>query len=110
MNTMTTLTPATHAGMPRTRVEGARQDDQILIRLRKATGQLSGVTGMVENGRYCIDVLDQLSAVTAAIDAVAVLVLSDHINSCVRAAIESGDADEKVSELVTGVRRYVRSR
>lgn len=107
---MNTMTPATQAATPRTRVQGPRQDDQIVTRLRKATGQLSGVTGMVENGRYCIDVLDQLCAVTAAIDAVAVLVLSDHINSCVRAAIESGDADEKVAELVTGVRRYVRSR
>jgi DNA-binding FrmR family transcriptional regulator len=65
---------------------------------------------MVDNGRYCIDVVDQLSAVTAPIDAVAVLVLSDHINSCVREAIESGDATDKVSELITGVRRYVRSR
>lgn len=66
---------------------------------------------MVENGRYLVDVLDQLCAITAAIDAVAVLVLSDHINSGVRAAIESGDADAKVTELMTGVRRYdVRSR
>jgi DNA-binding FrmR family transcriptional regulator len=94
----------------RARGPGPRQDEQIATRLRKATGQLAGVTGMVENGRYCIDVLDQLSAVTAAIDAVAVLVLSDHINSCVREAIESGDAQDKVSELVAGVRRYVRSR
>ncbi len=104
---MTTMIPL---ALPRTRVEGSRQDEQIVSRLRKATGQLSGVTSMVEHGRYCTDVLDQLSAVTAAIDAVAVLVLSDHINSCVRAAIESGDADEKVTELMTGVRRYVRTR
>lgn len=81
-----------------------------MSRLRKATGQLSGVTGMVEDGRYCIDVLDQLSAVTAAVDAVALLVLSDHINACVRQSIEYGDTDEKVAELVGAVRRYVRSR
>jgi DNA-binding FrmR family transcriptional regulator len=94
----------------RTRSPGPRQDEQIVTRLRKATGQLSGVTRMVERERYCIDVLDQLSAVTAAIDAIALLVLSDHINACVRAAIESGDTDEKVAELVGAVRRYVRSR
>jgi DNA-binding FrmR family transcriptional regulator len=99
-----TMTPT------RQREAGRQQEAEVLSRLRKATGQLAGVTSMYEDGRYCIDVLDQLSAVTAAIDAVAVLVLSDHINSCVRAAIESGDADEKVIELVTGVRRYVRSR
>jgi len=92
-----------------TRSPGPRQDREILSRLRKATGQLSGVTGMVEDGRYCIDVLDQLTAVTAAVDAIALLVLSDHINACVRAAIESGDSDEKVTELVAGIRRYVRS-
>lgn len=105
---MTATTPTVAA--QRTRSPGPRQDEQILTRLRKATGQLSGVTGMVERGRYCIDVLDQLSAVTAAIDAIAVLVLSDHINACVREAIDSGDTDEKVAELVTAVRRYVRSR
>jgi len=55
-------------------------------------------------------VLDQLAAVNAAVDAVALLVLSDHINACVRAAIESGDTDEKVAELDATVRRYVRSR
>jgi DNA-binding FrmR family transcriptional regulator len=92
------------------RANGPRQDAEIISRLRKATGQLAGVTRMVEDGRYCIDVLDQLSAVSAAVDAVALLVLSDHINACVRTAIESGDTDEKVTELVGAVRRYVRSR
>jgi DNA-binding FrmR family transcriptional regulator len=93
----------------RTRSPGPRQDQQILTRLRKVTGQMSGVTTMVDNGRYCIDVLDQLSAVTAAIDAIAMLVLTDHINACVRHAIEFGDTDEKVTELTTAIRRYVRS-
>jgi DNA-binding FrmR family transcriptional regulator len=93
----------------RTRSPGPRLDQHILTRLRKVTGQMSGVTTMVDNGRYCIDVLDQLSAVTAAIDAIAMLVLTDHINACVRLAIESGDTDEKVTELTTAIRRYVRS-
>jgi CsoR family transcriptional regulator, copper-sensing transcriptional repressor len=92
------------------RSPGPRQDAEVVARLRRATGQLAGVTGMVENGRYCIDVLDQLAAVSAAVDAVALLVLSDHINACVRAAIESGETDEKVAELDAAVRRYVRSR
>lgn len=92
------------------RSAGPRRDAEIVARLRKATGQLSGVAGMVENGRYCIDVLDQLAAVNAAVDAVALLVLSDHINACVREAIESGATDAKVAELDAAVRRYVRSR
>lgn len=65
---------------------------------------------MVEDGRYCIDVLDQLSAVNAAIDAIALLALSDHINACVRQAINDGATEEKVGELVAAIRRYVRSR
>jgi DNA-binding FrmR family transcriptional regulator len=100
------------ATLPRTRQRGAsrRQEVEVLSRLRKAHGQLAGVTSMYDDGRYCIDVLDQLSAVTAAVDAVAVLILTDHINACVRAAIATGDTEEQVAEFVTAVRRYVRSR
>lgn len=95
---------------PRRREPGPRQEDQILSRLRKAAGQLSGVAGMYEDGRYCIDILDQLAAVKAALDAVALLVLTDHINTCVRSAIAAGDPDEMAAELAAGIRRYVRTR
>ena len=105
---MTTLTALSDAEQKR-RAPGARQEPQITSRLRKATGQLAGITGMYEDGRYCIDILDQLAAVSAAVDAVALLVLTDHINACVRAAIEDGDADEKIAELINAVRRYVRT-
>ena len=100
------------ATLPTTRQRRAsrRQEAEVLSRLRKATGQLAGVTSMYDDGRYCIEVLDQLSAVTAAVDAVAVLILTDHINACVRAAIDTGDTEETVAELVTAIRRYVRSR
>ena len=85
-------------------------DREIESRLRKVGGQLGGVRAMYEDGRYCLDVLDQLAAVSAATDAVALLILEDHIRACVRDAIDSGDADEKVDELVAAVRRYVRGR
>ena len=94
----------------RRRAAATRQEPEVVSRLRKASGQLAGVATMYEDGRYCIDVLDQLSAVSAAVDAVALLVLQGHVESCVRAAIDSGDADDKVVELVVAVRRYVRSR
>ena len=94
----------------RQRVASRRQEAEVLSRLRKATGQLVGVTSMYDEGRHCIDVLDQLSAVTAAVDAVAVLILTDHINACVRAAMDTGDTEEHVAELITAVRRYVRNR
>ena len=93
----------------RRRAAPAPRAPEVVGRLRKASGQLAGVATMVEDDRYCIDVLDQLSAVSAAIDAVALLVLQGHVESCVRDAIHDGDADEKVAELVTAIRRYVRS-
>ena len=83
--------------------------EQIQARLRKATGQLNGVAAMHAQGRYCVDVLDQLAAVNAAVDAVALLVLSEHIDGCVRGAVEAGDPDVKVDELLAAVRRYIRS-
>ena len=81
----------------------------IQARLRKAAGQLNGVAVMHGQGRDCVDVLDQLAAVTAAVDAVALLVLSEHIDGCVRDAVEAGDPDVRVGELLAAVRRYVRN-
>lgn len=104
MSTSTSLVP------PRARVTGERHDAEILGRLSKAKGQLAGISSMYEDGRYCIDILDQLAAARAAVDAVGLIVLQDHINSCVRDAVESADSDEKVAELVGAVRRYLRSR
>ncbi|HOZ57884.1 MAG TPA: metal-sensitive transcriptional regulator [Nakamurella multipartita] len=86
---------------------------EVANRLRKVGGQLNGVHSMYENGRYCLDVLDQLSAVTAATDAVALLILEDHIRGCLRVAIDRDDRDdrdEKVEEVVAVVSRYVRGR
>ena len=103
------MTAVATAAQPRQRSHaGARHEQEIASRLRRASGQLSGVLRMYEDGRYCIDVLDQLAAVTAACDAVGVLILEDHIRACVRGAIEAGAADEKVDELVASIRRYLR--
>ncbi len=94
---------------PRTRHPGQRHDAEILSRLNKAKGQLAGITSMHEDGRYCIDILDQLAAARAAIDAVGLILMQDHINACVRDAINHDDTDEKVTELVTAVRRFMHS-
>ena len=103
------MTAVASSALPRHRSQvGARHEQEIASRLRRVSGQLSGVLRMYEDGRYCIDVLDQLSAVTAACNAVGVLILEDHIRACVREAIEAGAADEKVDELVSSIRRYVR--
>lgn len=73
-------------------------------RLARIEGQVRGIAKMIESGRYCIDVLQQLSAVQSALAKVEDVVLSDHAATCVERAIESGDPAqqrEKFTELVT---------
>ncbi len=83
--------------------------DGILKRLRRIEGQVSGIRTMQEDGRYCIDVLDQISAARAGLEAVALLILEDHVNGCVREAIEEGKGEEKAVELLEAVGRFARS-
>jgi CsoR family transcriptional regulator, copper-sensing transcriptional repressor len=66
---------------------------------------------MYEDGRHCIDIfLNPLAAARTSIDAVGLILLHDHINACVRDAINRDDTGKKVTELVTAVRRFLRSR
>ena len=89
---------------------GYLQDkEKVLARLRRIEGQVRGVSKMVEEDRYCIDVLTQVSAVKAALEAVSLTLLEDHVEHCVADAISSGDATEKVRELSAAVERLVRS-
>lgn len=79
------------------------QKDAILKRLKRIEGQVRGLQKMVDEERYCIDILTQVSATTAALDGVALEVLEDHVRHCVR---EGGD--EKVDELMAALARFVR--
>ncbi|HLU42925.1 MAG TPA: metal-sensitive transcriptional regulator [Microthrixaceae bacterium] len=85
--------------------------DDLLKRLRRAEGQVRGVHRMVENDEYCIDILTQISAVTRALQGVALGLLEDHVHHCVADALASGssDAEEKVAEATDAIRRLVRS-
>ena len=83
--------------------------EQVQARLRRIEGQIRGVERMVDEDRYCIDVLTQVSAVKAALDAVALMLLSDHTAHCVVEAIQSGDGSEKVRELNEAVARLVKA-
>lgn len=79
------------------------KQDHIIKRLNKIEGQVRGVAGMIEDKRYCIDILHQVQAVKSALAKVEDLILSDHAASCVEEAIHSGDATqqrEKFSELI----------
>jgi len=93
-------------------VRGYTQDkDAYLKRLRRIEGQVRGLQRMVDDDVYCIDVLTQVSAVTRALQAVALGLLEDHLGHCVAQAIEQGgpEAEEKVREAAAAVSRLVRS-
>lgn len=81
--------------------------DQLLKRLKRVEGQVRGVQGMVDDDRYCIEVLTQIGAVQAALDKVALGLLDDHARHCVIGAEESKQAD-RTDELLSAVGRLMR--
>jgi DNA-binding FrmR family transcriptional regulator len=89
-------------------------DKEALIkRLHRIEGQVRGIERMVEEDRYCIDVLTQIAAVTTALESVAFKVLDDHVNHCVSGALASGDSElaaAKSKELLDAVHRFARTR
>lgn len=76
-------------------------------RLRKIEGQIRGLQRMVDEDKYCIDILTQLNSATAALKAVGMGLLNDHVRSCVKDSLEHGNGDEKVEELIGAVGRFV---
>jgi CsoR family transcriptional regulator, copper-sensing transcriptional repressor len=82
--------------------------DQLLTRLRRIEGQIRGIQGMVEEDRYCIDVLTQISAAQAALDKVALGLLDQHAHHCVIGAERPEDRGAKTDELMAAVGRLMR--
>jgi len=82
---------------------------QLLARLRRIEGQARGIAKMVEEDRYCIDVMQQIASLRAAAESVALVLLRDHLDGCVREAVRDGSGAEKIDEVVEAVRRYGRS-
>jgi DNA-binding FrmR family transcriptional regulator len=93
-------------------VRGYTQDkDAYLKRLRRIEGQVRGLQRMVDEDVYCIEVLTQVSAVTRALQAVALGLLEDHLGHCVTQAVEQGgpEAEQKIREAAEAISRLVRS-
>src|SRR5437764_5238716 len=88
-----------------------QRKDEYLTRLRRIEGQARGLQRMVEDERYCIDILTQVSAMTKALQAVSLGLLEEHLGSCVVEAARAGgrEADEKVREAAEAIARLVRS-
>ena len=97
-----------------TPVHGYTKDKDALInRLHRIEGQVRGVERMVEDDRYCIDILTQIAAVNTALESLAFQILDEHVRHCVAGALASGvaeDAQVKTEELLQAVKRFSRTR
>jgi DNA-binding FrmR family transcriptional regulator len=84
----------------------------LVKRLHRIEGQVRGIEKMVEDDRYCIDILTQIGAVSTAIESLALEILDDHVKHCVAGALASGDAadaEQKIDELLAAVRRFAKT-
>jgi CsoR family transcriptional regulator, copper-sensing transcriptional repressor len=89
------------------------EKDALVKRLHRIEGQVRGIERMVEDERYCIDILTQIAATTTALESLAFKILDEHVNHCVAGALESGDAEvaaEKSRELLEAVHRFSRTK
>ncbi|MDQ5821664.1 MAG: metal-sensitive transcriptional regulator [Actinomycetota bacterium] len=82
--------------------------DELLKRLARIEGQVRGIAGMVDDDRYCIDVLTQVTAVQKALDAVALQLVDDHVRHCI-ADSSGADRAARTDELMAAVGRLVKS-
>ena len=91
----------------------AENKDVLVKRLHRIEGQVRGIERMVEDDRYCIDILTQISAVNTALESLALKILDEHVRHCVAGALSSGDAEDahaKTEELLEAVQRFARTR
>lgn len=87
----------------------AGDKQEILVRLRRMEGQLKGIQKMIEEDKYCVDVLNQISSIIAASQKVANIIMKDHIQGCVRNALTNNDhSEEYVDELLSVVDKFSR--
>src|SRR5438270_1332160 len=91
----------------------AKDKEALVKRLHRIEGQVRGIERMVDDDRYCIDILTQISAVNTALESFAFQILDEHVKHCVAGALTSGDqkdAAEKTSELLEAVHRFAKTR
>ena len=86
----------------------AMRKEDLRARLRRIEGQVRGLQRMVDEDQYCIDILTQLNSATAALRAVGMGLLDDHVRHCVRESLEQGSGDDKVEELIAAVARFAK--
>ncbi len=83
-------------------------NDILLARLARVEGQIRGVSRMLKEGQYCIDVIDQITAARRALERVALLVMQRHLNSCVKDGMAAGRGEDLTKELVDSIDKFLR--
>jgi CsoR family transcriptional regulator, copper-sensing transcriptional repressor len=89
------------------------EKDLLVKRLHRIEGQVRGIERMLEENRYCIDILTQIAAVNTALESLAFRILDEHVRHCVAGALTSGDEEDaavKTEELLAAVQRFARTR
>ncbi|HLB44004.1 MAG TPA: metal-sensitive transcriptional regulator, partial [Candidatus Limnocylindrales bacterium] len=99
-----TLPAAHHSGNP-SRHSYTKDRAQMLRRLSRMEGQVRGIARMIEREEYCIDILQQTAALRAAVDALSLLLMEDHVAGCLATAVETGQAATYTEEVMEVVRR-----
>lgn len=83
--------------------------EKILARLRRIEGQTRGLQRMLEEDKYCIDILTQISSVQSALEQVSLLLMENHMRGCVTEAVQQGNGEEKIVEMMDVIKRYVKA-
>ena len=86
----------------------SKDKPSLLTRMRKIEGQSKGIQRMIEDDRYCIDIVQQLTALSAAIDTVSLLILESHIEGCVANAIREQHGEGHIKELIETIRKAIK--
>lgn len=86
-----------------------KDKDQLINRLKRIEGQVRGIQNMIEQDRYCIDILTQISAIQAAMNNVGLQLLEKHTQHCVSGAIKEGNGEEAIKELMEVFKRFSKS-
>ncbi len=86
----------------------SKEKDSLLARVKKIEGQARGIQRMIEDGRYCVDIVQQLNAMSAAADETALVILQSHIEGCVTNAIREQQGEAHIKELMLVLRKAMR--
>lgn len=85
-----------------------KEKDELKLRLRKVAGQINGIDKMLDDGRYCVDVVQQILAARAALNKVSLIIMESHAKSCMVTAIKQNRAEESIDELMLLLKQFTK--